>query len=88
MTEYHLDVNSLWPGVTSRRQYRLLVDVVSAGAFACESYGVAVRDAATGEEAAIPHITTSLTRIDALLELLARNDVSPLHLRDVVEDWL
>ena len=35
-----------------------------------------------------PNITVSVERIDQLLELLRRNCVSPVTLRDVVLDWL
>ena len=55
--------------------------------FACESYGVKVREAG-GETAAIPDLTVDTRRIDALLELLTRNTVGPAGLRDVVDDWL
>ena len=41
-----------------------------------------------GEEAAIPHITIDISRIDELVELLRRNEVTPIALRDVVDDWL
>lgn len=36
----------------------------------------------------MPNITVSVERIDQLLELLRRNCVSPVTLRDVVLDWL
>ncbi|MDE6107838.1 MAG: hypothetical protein K2F83_04085, partial [Oscillospiraceae bacterium] len=35
-----------------------------------------------------PNITVSIPRIDELVDLLVRNQVSPTHLRDVVDDWL
>lgn len=67
--------------------YYVLVDEMEvAGGFACESYGVKV--ALDGEAVSIPNITTSVTRIDALMELLTRNFVTPSTLRDVIEDWL
>ena len=53
-----------------------------------ESYGVAVTSRLTGETASVRHITASIPRIDALCELLARGQVGPAHLRDVIEDWL
>lgn len=69
--------------------YSILVDEMEiAGGFACESYGVKVARTGGSEEEAIPNITTSVTRIDALMELLIRNFVTPVALRDVVEDWL
>ena len=57
------------------------------GGLSCESYGVKVAGP-DGEEASVPNITVSVERIDQLLELLRRNCVSPVTLRDVVLDWL
>lgn len=69
--------------------YYILVDEVEvAGGFACESYGVKIRSRRSGESAQLLNITTSVSRIDELLELLMRNTVTPVTLRDVVEDWL
>lgn len=75
-------------GASHEFRYYILVDQMElGGGFACESYGVKVvgRD---GEEAEVAHITVSVSRIDALMELLTRNAVSPSTLRDVVDDWL
>ena len=60
--------------------YYILVDQMELGdGFACESYGVKVVGE-EGETACIPHITVSVTRIDALMELLRRNTVAiPSH---------
>lgn len=68
--------------------YSILVGemMVSPG-FACESYGVKVREQG-GESGEVPNITVSISRIDELMELLIRNIVTPCTLRDVVEDWL
>ncbi|MGN0968285.1 MAG: DUF6514 family protein [Oscillospiraceae bacterium] len=68
--------------------YSILVGemTVSQG-FACESYGVRVRERG-GESGEVPDITVSISRIDELMELLVRNTVSPCTLRDVVDDWL
>lgn len=68
--------------------YAVLVEEVGVGSFACESYGVRVTDLGTGEEARVENITVSTQRIGELCALLARNQVGPTHLRDVVEDWL
>ena len=43
---------------------------------------------ADGEEASVTNLTVSAGRIDQLMELLVRNGVTPVTLRDVVEDWL
>ncbi len=74
----------------SRREcdYYIIVDEMEIdGAPACESYGIKVVGW-DGEEAVIPHITISIPRIDELVELLQRNGVTPVTLRDVVDDWL
>ena len=74
-------------GRECRYRYYVLVGEMPLGGLACESYGVKVVGE-DGEEASVPNITVSTARIDALLELLARNAVSPVNLRDVIDDWL
>lgn len=74
-------------GREHRYRYYVLVGEMPLGGLACESYGVKVVSE-DGEEASVPNITVSTARIDALLELLARNAVSPVNLRDVIDDWL
>lgn len=90
MRELKLDVYSLYPGLKDEGpyDYTILVDELDVGPFACESYGAQVVNRATGDRAEIPNITVSATRIDQLMELLVRNQVGPVHLGDVVEDWL
>lgn len=90
MREIKLDLKSLYPdlAISGRHDYAILVDELDVGRFACESYGACVTSKATGERAVVPNITVSVPRIDSLMELLIRNDVSPVHLRDVVDDWL
>ena len=69
--------------------YYILVDEMEvAEGFSCESYGVKVADLARGEAESVPNITVSVSRIDELIDLLIRNLVTPVTLRDVVEDWL
>ncbi|MEG0824392.1 MAG: DUF6514 family protein [Oscillospiraceae bacterium] len=69
-------------------QYYILVDEMEVGRFACESYGVKVSTAAGDQTAAVPHVTVSAGRIDALMQMLIRNAVTPTSLPDVVADWL
>ena len=68
-------------------RYVILVDEMTVGEMNCESYGVRVTGP-DGECAEIPNITVSAGRIDELVDLLRRNQVSPVTLRDVVDDWL
>lgn len=69
-------------------EYYIVIDQMdSGGRFACESYGVKIVGP-DGDEAVIPHITIDISRIDELVELLRRNEVPPVALRDVVDDWL
>ncbi len=68
-------------------RYSILVDEMEAGGLSCESYGLKA-EGPDGSCVEIPHITVSAARIDALVELVQRNQVSPVILRDVVEDWL
>ncbi len=90
MRELKLDICSLYPDLNADGpyDYSILVDELSIGSFACESYGACITFRSSGEQAAVPNITISISRIDALMELLIRNQVSPIHLRDVVDDWL
>lgn len=71
-----------------RRHYALLVDDIEVDGFHCESYGLMVRDVDTGEETAVRHITVNSAQALALLSRVARLAVSPVALRDVVEDYL
>ena len=76
-------------GFRQRCDYYIIIDQMDTGGiFACESYGAAVTSRRTGERAVVPNITVSIPRIDELMDLLVRNQVSPTHLRDVVDDWL
>lgn len=68
-------------------RYVILVDEMTVGEMSCESYGVRVTGP-DGDCAEIPNITVSAGRIDELVDLLRRNQVSPVTLRDVVDDWL
>ena len=50
------------------------------------SYGVAVE--LEGETAAVPDLSPSRQRVEALTDALIRGTVTPVGLRDVVDDWL
>jgi hypothetical protein len=68
--------------------YSILVgEMEVAPDFACESYGVRVREQG-GDSGEVPNLTVSISRIDELMELLLRNTVTPCTLREVVDDWL
>ena len=68
-------------------RYAILVDEMAVGGLSCESYGVKVTGP-DGDYEAVPNITVSTGRIDELADLIRRNQVSPVTLRDVIEDWL
>lgn len=68
--------------------YTILIDEMDVGPFFCESYGLEVTEQGSGETCAVPHITTSISRIDALCERVLAGGVTPLTLADVVSDWL
>ncbi len=71
-----------------RLRYYLLVDELElGGGLLCESYGVKVVSP-DGEAEAVRNLTVRPERIDHLLELLQRNQVPPVALRDVIDDWL
>lgn len=54
------------------------------------SFGAAIRCVSDGSEdyAALPDITSSPERIMQLLTQLADGAVTPVSLREIVEDWL
>ena len=51
-----------------------------------ESYGVGI--SLEGEAADVPGLSPSRTRVWELREALVRGAVTPVALRDVVDDWL
>lgn len=67
--------------------YYLTIDQEETPRFICENYGVRIAEEA-GDDATLPAITTSATRIDELMTLLVDNRVGPTGLSDVVADWL
>lgn len=69
-------------------RYGLLVEDIEVDGFHCESYGVMIADCATGQEHRRRHVTSDAPDAASLLDLLARNQVSPATLDDVLEDWL
>lgn len=75
-------------GGTHTFDYAVIVNEMDVGAFACESYGLQIRERESGTVSRVPHITTSVSRIDALCERVLAGAVTPLSLEDVVRDWL
>lgn len=71
-------------------EYAITVEPVEAeGELVCENYGIQIADRGVGgDTVVIPNVTASAQRIGALLELLARNTVTPATAMDVVRDWL
>lgn len=51
-----------------------------------ERYGLQVRR--ESETETVPDITSSQRQIQALLEVMARGCVTPVAVREIVEDWL
>lgn len=78
-----------WDGPQGPRwHYGLLVENVESNGFHCESYGVVIADCRTGQEHRRRHVTASALDAAALMDTLARCEVSPVTLDDVLEDWL
>lgn len=75
-------------GVMHSYEYSILIDEMDVGTFSCESYGLKIEEKESGQCCAVPHITTSISRIDELSELVLVGTVTPATLRDVVMDWL
>ena len=74
-------------GEVRRFDYSILIGEMDVGSYACESYGVKISEQG-GEQACVPNITCSASRIDDLSDLLVRNSVTPAALNDVLSDWL
>lgn len=75
-------------GKTRTYDYTVLIDELDMGSFTCESYGLRVTERERGESCTVPHITCSTSRFDELCRLVLHGQVTPVTLRDVVEDWL
>ncbi len=75
-------------GNTRIFDYAILIGEHDTGPFFCESYGIKITERGSGNLSMAPDVTTSISRIDELMELLVRNQVAPGHLVDVIVDWL
>ena len=53
-----------------------------------EQYGVGVSIMEAAEESSVRRITVSADKIRRLSDLLASNMVTPVALRDVIDDWV
>ena len=53
-----------------------------------ESFGVGITIYENGETGIVPNVTFSKTGVLSLADLLAFNLVTPVTVRDIVEDWL
>jgi len=88
MKEMLLDVKTVGDeNISLCCRYFVLVGEMQAGVFSCESYGVKIENAETGESASFPDLTLSAEKIDKLMECLIRNRVTPAGLEDVIRDW-
>ena len=67
--------------------YLLVESILFEGTLLGESYGVKlVSD--SGEEEKVLRVTVNAERVQRLLQLLVENEVTPVALQDVVQDWL
>lgn len=62
--------------------------LVTGGVDEPEHYGVRIEEQVSGSLTQVLDLTTQAKRIYDLLDKLARNAVTPIGLRDVLEDWL
>ena len=68
-------------------RYHLLCGEARQDGVSFPDYGIAVHSS-QGETIQIPHLSPDRRRVCALLTLLCEQGVSPVHLRDVIDDWL
>lgn len=62
--------------------------LVTGAADEPEHYGVRIEEQVSGSLTQVLDLTTQAKRIYDLLDKLVRNAVTPIGLRDVLEDWL
>lgn len=62
--------------------------IVSGEAGTPEHYGVKIEEQNSGTQIQVLDLTTQVKRIYDLMDKLVRNAVTPIGLRDVLEDWL
>jgi len=75
-------------GKTRIFDYAILIGEHQTGSFFCESYGVKIAERGSSNASIVPDVTTRISRIDELMELLLKYEVLPGGLLDVVMDWL
>ncbi|HCO62928.1 MAG TPA: hypothetical protein DIT49_06005 [Clostridiales bacterium] len=68
--------------------YSIVTDQLEDSPRRLDSYGIKIAERESGTVAVVPHITCSQARIEQLCQLVVRNGVTPLSLKDVVLDWL
>lgn len=54
----------------------------------CSRYGISVENQHTGECAVVEDVTSKRERAEQLLSLLARGQVTPVSLLEIVEDFV
>ena len=52
------------------------------------AYGISCRRASSGDEAVVRDITSDLSTGEQLFDMIVRNAVYPVHIRDVVLDFI
>lgn len=74
-------------GVTRTFEYYFIIEEIKTSGFFFENYGVSVEEP-QGDSHIILGISTSLQRIEQLMDILVKHQVSPTTCHDVVFDWL
>lgn len=69
-------------------RYGLLAEELELDGVFRESYGIVIWNGRTGEKTAARHITTDSEQAFDLFDRVTRLGVSPVTLRDIVEDFL
>lgn len=90
MRELLVDSRSLTDEMGKIRtfDYAILIGEHQTGSFLCESYGIKIAERGSDNSSVVPDVTTRISRIDELIDLLLRYEVLPGNLLDVVMDWL
>ena len=71
-------------------KYYILEDEVEENSKRYVAYGIEIekQDCKRIEKSQVKDITTDQTRIDSIVKSLMKNNVTPIHLHDVIEDML
>ena len=92
MKKYYIGNETLYvlDGTQVELKYYILESEHEIDSIMVKEYGIEIekQDTARIEKSQVVNITTNQTRIDFIVKTLMKNNVTPVHLRDVIVDML